>query len=142
MSQNGLTDHNATPLEDGSGLRGGTEHGSSVPPVVNHRPSTPASGSPAGTVADAGTGTSRRSLADATDPTDSVTRMADGGTRHRSAAESAREARAAADVPTRSGFNEGDPANEAREDTSDGTHASTSGRKLAAPGDAAASTDD
>lgn len=53
-NKNGLTDHNATPLDDGSGLRGGTEH-----------------------------------------------------------------------------------ENERREDTSNGTHASTSGRKLAEPGEVA-----
>jgi hypothetical protein len=138
MSQNQLTDHNATPLNDGSGLRGGTEHGSAVPPVVNDRPSTPASGSPAGgTTAPAGGGHGLPE--DAADPTEAMNRLADG-TRHGSAAEAAREARSAASAPTRSGFNPDDPANERREDSSDGTHASTSGRKLGEPG-AVARTD-
>jgi hypothetical protein len=137
MSKNQLTDHNATPLDDGSGLRGGTEHVSVVPKmVVNDRPSTPVSGSPAHPEA-TDAGTPRRSPADETDPTDVVNRLSDGGTRHVSAAEAAREARSAVDAPTRSGFNENDPANQSREDTSDGTHASTSGRKLAEPGEVA-----
>ena len=142
MSQNQLIDHNATPINDGSGLRGGTEGGSLIPPVVNDMPSTPASGSASGGTVAPTTGTPRRSPEDVTDPTDSINRMADGGTRHVSAAEAAREARAAADVPTRSAFNEHDPANEQREDTSDGNRASTSGKKLGEPGEVAATTDD
>jgi len=68
--------------------------------------------------------------------------MADGGTRHISPAEAAREARAAADVPTRSAFNEHDPANQQREDTSDGNRAVHSGKKLGEPGEVAATSDD
>lgn len=137
MNKSGTTDHNATPRDDGSGLRGGTEHGSAVPPVANERPSTPAAGSPAGSTADPAVGSPRRSPADAADPTDAVNRMADGGPRHGSANEAAREARSAADAPTRSGFNEGDPANERREDTSDANRASHTGKKLGEAGEVA-----
>jgi hypothetical protein len=129
MSKSQTTDHNATPLEDGSGLRGGTQGGGSAADLmpVNQMPSTPMSAAPSG--ADA----LRQGGAGEDDTTDAMNRAAGDASRRPSANATKIAARDAADVSpdvSQSGIDEGSKAGLARTDTSSGNHASTSGRKL------------
>jgi len=133
MPDKKLIDHNATPIEDDSGLRGGTQGGGIAELIeVNSKPSNATAPNPAGPKT--GAGRSDQPLGYESDATDTVSSAEGDGTRHASLAAGKTQARDSADIPadmSRSGFNEGDPANEPdREDVSSGTRASTSGRPL------------
>ncbi len=141
MPENKLTDHNATPLDDGSGLRGGTQGGG--PPLIdpNHRPSSATEGSPAGPAARVPrTGPA---AGDQTDATESIAPAAQHGSRHPSPSEVRTQGRDTAAVPpevSRSGFNEGDPAVERKAGRSDGNMTDKSKHNPGEPGNAVHTT--
>jgi hypothetical protein len=132
MSQSKITDHNATPMEDDSGLRGGTQGGGVAHLIeVNDKSSNATVPNPAGPKA--GATRPDQPLGYEADATDTVSGAEGDGTRHESLATGRQQARDGANIDpevSRSGFNEGDKANEDREDVSSGTRASTSGRPL------------
>lgn len=141
MPANKVTDHNATPLDDGSGLRGGTQ-GGGVPLIdANHRPSSATGPSPAGP----GPGVPSTGPADGdqTDATESIAPAAQHGSRHPSPAEVRTQGRDTADVPpdvSRSGFNEGDPAIERKAGRSGGNMTDKSKQNPGEPGNAVHTT--
>jgi hypothetical protein len=137
MSKSQTIDHNATPLDDGSGLRGGTQGGGSTADLMptNAMPSNPMSGvsSGADAVPEGADIPPSGQVRDPEDITDAMNRAAGDSTRRPSGNATKVAARDAADVPpelSHSGIDEGNKANQARTDTSSGNHASTSGRKL------------
>lgn len=113
MTSHKVTDHNAKPVDDGTGLRGGTEGGGTAHLIdPNHMPSQASVGSPSGP-------------ADSAAPHAGQAQQSRGhnSSRHPSPSEVRTQAREAADVPpdlTHSGFNEADPAVERKEGRSDG----------------------
>lgn len=118
MSANKTTDHNATPLDDVSGLRGGTEGGRAGRLVdPNDTPSEAVVGNLAGSPAGHG-GAGGESL------------ETDDGSRHPSPADLAGRARDAAKVPagvSQPGNNAGDPAAERKAGRSPGNMTHKSG---------------
>ena len=132
MSQSKVTDHNATPIDDASGLRGGTQGGGLAHLIeTSDKPSNATAPNPAGPKV--GAARSAQPLGYDSDATDTISGAEGDGTRHDSRAAGQQQARESANVDpqvSHSGFNEGDKANEDREDVSSGTRVSTSGRPL------------
>lgn len=122
MSTSKITDHNATPLNDGTGLCGSTERGMVPDFPGSAMPSNATVASPTGpndhSTGRGDGGTPERG--DDTDATDAGTQSHGRGNRHPSPSEVRTRARDEADVPTHSGFNEKDPAIERKEGRSDG----------------------
>lgn len=140
MSANKTTDHNSTPFDDGTGLRGGTEGGRGLAPNMpgNATPSNATVGSPAGPP-DHFTGRGdggQPQRGEDTDATDAGTQEDDHGTRHPSPSEVRTRGRDEANVSTHSGFNEKDEAIERKEGRSDGNMTHLSQHNPGEPGNA------
>lgn len=129
--KNEAVDHNAKPLDDGTGLRGGTEGGGTAHLIdPNHMPSQASVGSASGS-------TDSTTATHAGQPRNA---RAHSASRHPSPSEVRTQARDAADIPadvTRPGLNEADPAIERKEGRSDGNKTAESQLTPAERGDGA-----